>query len=66
MVVLIHTGFSNKFSMKINSRSPRLYLFLATVATTTLTSCNRGTGCPTNFSLNDIFDACVSVAVNIF
>ena len=51
--------------MKVNTRSSRFFLLLAAVATTTLSSCNRGVGCPTNLSLNEIFDACVSVAVTI-
>lgn len=52
--------------MKINFRSPRIFVLLAAVATTTLSSCNRGMGCPTNFSLNELIDACVSVAINLF
>lgn len=31
-----------------------------------LSSCNRGYGCPTNFSLNDVFSTLVDVVANLF
>ena len=39
----------------------RLLAVLAIVATTTLTSCNRGYGCNTNFGLNEVPEKCVTV-----
>ena len=54
-----------KFSMKANLRFSRFFVLFAAVAMTTLSSCNRGVGCPTNFSLNDFFGDVVSVAINL-
>jgi len=51
--------------MNIISRKSRLFVVLATIAMTTLASCNRGVGCPTNFSLNEFIGECVSVAISI-
>ena len=47
--------------MKIKTRVSRSLPFLVALATVGLSGCNRGVGCPTNFSLNDAFDVCVSV-----
>ncbi|MEL7161587.1 MAG: hypothetical protein AAFN92_12585 [Bacteroidota bacterium] len=51
--------------MKFFARKSRFFVALAAVAMTTLTSCNRGVGCPTNFSLNEFLGECVTVAINI-
>lgn len=49
---------------KIKFRPTSLLAFAALLLTT---SCNRGVGCPTNFSLNDsLIDAVVEVLKLIF
>lgn len=51
--------------MKKNKFRPTSLLALAALLLTT--SCNRGVGCPTNFSLNDsLIDAVVEVLKLIF
>ncbi len=47
--------------MKISFRTPRTLVVLAAVALTSLSSCNRGVGCPTNFSLNDFLGDAVAI-----
>ena len=37
-------------------------IFLATLAS--LSSCNRGVGCPNNFSIGETLTQCVEVAAN--
>ncbi|MBC6993239.1 hypothetical protein QWY85_13680 [Neolewinella lacunae] len=51
--------------MKVSFRNSRTLVVMAAVALSTLSSCNRGMGCPTNFSLNEFFADCVSVALNL-
>ncbi len=54
------------FPMKRIASTPRFFVALVAVGMATLTSCNRGVGCPTNFSLNEFLHDCVSVAISIF
>lgn len=42
--------------MKTFSIKKTVMLSLVVVAFVTLSSCNRGVGCPTNFAMMDIFD----------
>lgn len=42
--------------MKTFSIKRAVMLSLVVVAFVTLSSCNRGVGCPTNFSMMNIFD----------
>ncbi|MEM1357868.1 MAG: hypothetical protein AAGF89_06700 [Bacteroidota bacterium] len=49
--------------MKIFARPSRFVVALAALAMAGLSSCNRGVGCPTNFSLNEFLGDCVSVAI---
>ncbi|MEO0733024.1 MAG: hypothetical protein AAFZ52_09325 [Bacteroidota bacterium] len=50
--------------MKFFARKSRFFVALAAVGMMTFTSCNRGMGCPTNFSFNEFLEECVTVAVN--
>lgn len=53
--------------MKTISRQRVLNIAIALVAITALSSCNRGYGCPTNFSVNDwVIDAVQMVVTTIF
>ncbi|MEQ8705842.1 MAG: hypothetical protein RIC19_18080 [Phaeodactylibacter sp.] len=38
---------------------------LAVVAATALSSCNRGYGCPNNFSLNDALNTVVDTVITV-
>jgi hypothetical protein len=49
---------------KAFSKSSTLALLLLVCASAF--SCNRGYGCPTNFSLDDVFNVAVQVVVAIF
>jgi|AntRauTorckE5430_2_1112549.scaffolds.fasta_scaffold14603_2 hypothetical protein len=51
--------------MKRISPNPRFFLALAAIALMALTSCNRGVGCPTNFSLNEFLQDGVSVIISL-
>jgi hypothetical protein len=51
--------------MKRIAPNPRFFVALVAVVLTSLSSCNRGVGCPTNFSLNEFLYDCVSVAISI-
>lgn len=51
--------------MKRFPRLSRLFVPVAAIALATFTSCNRGYGCPTNFSINDIVEVCVSLVVGL-
>ena len=51
--------------MKISPRTSRTLVALSAVALSTLTSCHRGVGCPTNFSLNDFFQEAVAIAAGL-
>lgn len=52
--------------MKRIASTPRFFVALVAVGMATLTSCNRGVGCPTNFSLNEFMHDCVAVAITLF
>lgn len=48
--------------MKLSPRFSRpLVLLTAAGLTAALSSCHRGMGCPTNFSVNDFLDGLVAV-----
>lgn len=48
-------------------RANRLLPFAALLITATVSSCNRGYGCPTNFSLNEnLIDAVLGVLQILF
>ncbi len=51
--------------MKRIAPNSRSFVALAALAMTMLSSCNRGVGCPTNFSLNEFLQDCVTVAINL-
>lgn len=52
--------------MKRIASTPRFFVALAILGMAALSSCNRGVGCPTNFSLNEFLHDCVSVAITMF
>ncbi|WP_187270854.1 hypothetical protein [Neolewinella aurantiaca] len=43
----------------------RFFVAIVALGMVSLSSCNRGVGCPTNFSLNEFLHDCVSVAISI-
>lgn len=52
--------------MKFIARNTRNLSLVAALAITTLfSSCNRGVGCPTNFSLNEFLDGGVSLLFSL-
>jgi len=51
--------------MKRSPSNSLFFVLLAVFSMASLTSCNRGVGCPTNFSLNELLHDCVSVAVTL-
>jgi len=56
---------SYQLSMKRSPSNSLFFVLLAVFSMASLTSCNRGVGCPTNFSLNELLHDCVSVAVTL-
>jgi hypothetical protein len=53
--------------MKIRNASSKSLAFVIVVLLCgSVFSCNRGYGCPTNFSLDDVFNVAVQVVVSIF
>lgn len=57
----------NKLQYKMKKIKLRPTTLLAAAALLVTTSCNRGLGCPTNFSLNDsLIDTVVEVLKLIF
>lgn len=53
--------------MKVSKIKNRLPLFAATLVLLATSACNRGVGCPTNFSLNDsLLDTVVSLVKVLF
>lgn len=52
--------------MKRIAPNSRFFVVLAGLAMLGLSSCNRGVGCPTNFSINEFVHDVVSVAINLF
>ena len=49
--------------MKKNNRLQNILIVAAVVA---LSSCNRGYGCPTNFSVDELIETIAQVAVRLF
>lgn len=50
----------------MKNRVNRLFLLLSVLAVVTLSSCNRGYGCPNTFSIGDGFQDLVNSLLQVF